>query len=688
MLTILDGNRFLVCDDLGNVGSGVEGLYCDDTRHLSRWSLTIDGVVPRLLSSGLHDYATAAVYARHDAGSASHPSPVAAVRELFVSASSFQERLLIENHSPAAVEFVVRYEFDTDFLDLFEVKAHAFGERDLTFVRSTTPLRTSRGYDAPARTFMFETEGLGFAAHLAVAFSQAGIADDRACVWEVELPPRAGWQLEAGVRFGDGLVADSAAGDLPRDRRRVRDSQRSWAAEMPTLETSFSRLPHTYRRSLADLGALRMRGAGEGAALPAAGLPWFMCPFGRDSIITSLQTLPLGDGLARTALRSLGALQAVDDDPKRDSEPGKILHEMRSGKVARLGGQFPYYGSVDSTPLYLILLHETWRWSGDDDLVRDLEPIARAALDWLDTYADPDGDGFVEWRMRAPRGLEVQCWKDSWDSMRHADGRMAEGPFAVSEVQGYVYAARVRCAELARVVWRDDALASRLELEAAALRERFDRAFWIERDGQGYYALALDGAKQPVDALTSNAGHLLFTGIAFPWRVASVASAMLSDRMFTGYGVRTMALGSGGYNPIGYHVGTVWPHDTSIIAYGLGLLGHRSESAQLASALDATAEHFGWRLPEVVAGYDRERTGFPVEYPTACSPQAWAAGAPLLCLRSLLGLEPDPATRTLRVDPSLTADEWPAAITWRGVRAFGRRFDVITDQDGGRVVET
>ena len=692
MLTILDGNRFLVCDDLGDVEGGVDGLYSDDTRHLSRWVMRLNGMRPKLLSSGLRDHASAVVYAQHDVGSASQPSPLASVRELFVSAGSLQERLVLENHGAGEISVVVRYEFDCDFLDLFEVKSQSFGERDLAFAKTITPLRTSRRFDRATSAFVFDADGGGFAAECAIRFSENGVPGDRACDFEVTLPPRCAWSLDVAVlprTIEDGPPQRSPA-FLRRERTRVRESQKRFADALPELEANAPGLTNLYHQSLVDLNALRMR-ARRGAPdseLVAAGLPWFMAPFGRDTLITSFQAMPLGDGLARAALRALGELQARRDSPAHDAEPGKILHEMRYGKVATLTGQFPYYGSVDSTLLYLILLSETWRWSGDDELARELEPTARHALGWLDEYGDLDGDGFVEFHRRSERGLEVQCWKDSWDSMQFADGTLARSPLAVCEVQGYAYAARVRCAELAREVWGDPALAERLERTAAELKERFDQAFWVERGDASFYALALDRDKRPVDALSSNAGHLLWTGIAKQERVDAMAALLRSRRMFSGFGIRTLAVGNLGYNPIGYHTGTVWPHDSSMVAYGLALGGYREDAVRIQRGLVNAAEHFSWRLPEVIAGYDRGRTGFPVEYPVACSPQAWSAAAALLCLRASIGLEPDRANRTLRVAPPYAVDGFAPSLRWSGVRAFGRRFDVHVTPEEAYVTES
>lgn len=687
-ITILEGAQFLVADPLGDVSSGVEGLYADDTRQLSRWRMTLDGRSPKLLSSGIGDYASATIYLRHDSGTPSRPTPIAAIRRMFTSAGTMQERLTLENYGVAAVDVLVGYEFDADFLDIFEVKSQSYEERDLDFLKSITPLRTSRWYDADERSFGFAAEGGGFQASSLVWFDKPGIAGDREMHFQAHIEPRSQWTLAARVvvlRKEEARQKRYSARFFQGARSRVTTSQRTWFKGSPTLEGTFERMPAAYRRSLSDLAALRMRAPdGDHAAeLPAAGLPWFMTVFGRDTLLTSLQIMPLGDDLARAALRVLAHTQATEHDPARDAEPGKILHEIRSGKVATLTGQFPYYGSVDSTLLFLILLSEVWRWSGDAAFVCELERPARLAVQWLEESADLDGDMFVEFQRRSPRGLDVQCWKDSWDAIRFHDGTLAEGPLAVAEVQGYAYAARMRTAELARRVWNDAALADRLERDASELRRRFDEQFWIQRNGIGYYALALDGNKHTVDALSSNTGHLLFTGIAADDRGRQIADALMSDRLFTGWAIRTLANDGAGYNPIGYHTGSAWPHDTSIIAYGLARAGFGREALRLVTALCETAEYFAWRLPEAIAGYPRADTGFPVLYPTACSPQAWSAGAVILCLRAVLGLEPDPDRQTLSVNPVLPRK---ARVRLDNVPAYGARWRIDID-DGKHVVE-
>jgi glycogen debranching enzyme len=414
-------------------------------------------------------------------------------------------------------------------------------------------------------------------------------------------------------------------------------------------------------------------------------MPWFMTVFGRDTLITSLQTLLFGPELAAGALRSLAGLQATEDIPDIDAEPGKILHELRRGRAAKTWFSL-YYGTIDATPLFLVLLSELWRWTGDDAIVEELKGPALAALEWIERYGDRDGDGFLEYERRTPRGLENQSWKDSFDSQRFADGRTAAPPIAPVEAQGYAFDARRRLAELARAVWRDDELAARLDADADLLAARFDEAFWIEE--RQAYALALDGSKERVDSLCSNIGHLLWSGIVPEHRRPAVAAALTGEELWSGWGVRTMGSAEGAYNPISYHNGTVWPHDSALAAWGLARAGYREPAVRLACSLIDAAASFDYSLPEVFAGFARDETAFPIAYPTAARPQAWAAGAPVLCLTLLLGLRPDPTSRTLVSDVDGTIPPWLVGTRLDRVRAFGESWTVVANEDGVRVSAT
>jgi glycogen debranching enzyme len=448
-----------------------------------------------------------------------------------------------------------------------------------------------------------------------------------------------------------------------------------WLGETPQLVTEHDALSHTYRQSNLDLAALRVRpdNVTINWAMPGGGLPWFMTVFGRDSLIAAYQALPFHSDLAESALEALAELQATEWDNWRDAEPGKILHELRRGTLAALNEipHTPYYGSHDSTLWWLIVLDEYERWTGDTAFVRRMEPHARAALGWLEGPADLDGDGYVEYRKRSESdmALDNQCWKDSHDSIRFADGRLAEPPIATCELQGYAYDARLRMARLMRDVWGDEETAKRLEDDAAELKQRFNRDFWVKE--RGHFALALDGEKNQVDSLTSNIGHLLFSGIVEERRAAATVRALLSDDLFSEWGIRSMSARDGGYNPLSYHCGSVWPHDTAICAEGMRRYGFGDEAARVGDALLDAAEAFNHQLPEVFAGFRRDGARVPVEYPGALKPQSWAAGAPLQLIRTVLGL--DAVGGKLRSKPFL-----PRAVErlkLRKVRVHGRPQD-------------
>jgi glycogen debranching enzyme len=400
-----------------------------------------------------------------------------------------------------------------------------------------------------------------------------------------------------------------------------------------------------------------------------------MTLFGRDTLIAAFQTIPLGQSSAAAALRALAETQADVDDPERDAEPGKIVHEIRRGKTAIVWSD-RYYGTIDATPLFLVLLSELWRWSGDESVVRELEGAARRALAWIDGPADRDGDGFVEYLRRSTHGLDNQNWKDSHNSMVFHDGSEGRAPIAPVEAQGYVYDAKLRTAELARRVWGDEELAARLERDAAMLQERFDAAFWLPE--HGWYALGLDADKRPLDALASNMGHLLWSGIVPAGKVDAVAGRLTSPPLWSGWGVRTLAADESAFDAVEYHNGTVWPHDNSLIAYGLARAGRAEEARMIVRAMLDCSPFFEHRLPEHFAGYDRAPGEPPVSVPASARPQAWAAGTPVLLLRALLGLEPNVDERTLSAS-AVGLPTWAEGLSVRRVPAFGRHWDVRVD---------
>ena len=642
---ILDGNTFVVSDERGDLdGSPVEphGLFRADTRYLSRWVLTINGQRPSTLSVDTTRYYAAQFFLAPGTASAYVNAKLAVIRRRAVL-DGFHESITVTNHDATVVTVEVGLEADGDFADLFEVKDATVAEKRGTTYRRVESDRLVLGYER--ESYRRETW---------IRASGDPVIEDGGLRFVVSLDPQQSWTTEIDVlplEHPDevSVFPDQQVGDDPEARLGLRLLREN----VPMLTCDWPPLERIYGQSLRDLAALRFDlPARPGHFLPAAGLPWFMAAFGRDSLITSLQALPFLPELAETTLITLGMTQAVRRDDFRDAEPGKIMHELRFGELTAFEERphSPYYGAADSTQLWLVLLDEYERWTGRSDVVRRLEPQARAALRWIDEFGDRDGDGYVEYERRnTDTGLENQCWKDSGESIQWADGRLASLPRATCELQGYTYDAKVRCARLAREVWDDPDLAERLEREAAELKERFNRDFWLEEGG--FYALALDGGKQPVDALASNLGHLLWSGIVADERIPRVVELLTGDRLYSGWGVRTFGTGQTGYNPIGYHLGTVWPHDTAIAVLALARHGYRDEAARIAMSLLEAAELFGGRLPEAFAGFDRAEASYPAEYPTACSPQAWASGAPLMLIRALLGLEPDGAI--LRSEPHL-----------------------------------
>ena len=679
-LTVLDGSTFCVCDERGDVDgiAAASGFFASDTRFLSRSVLTLGGARLDPLS---HDHATphlASFVLRNPLAGGLRPNELVIERERFVG-DSMEERIAIENHSHRRVDVDLGLELAADFADIFVVKdlEPGFGlQVEETLPPSHPPERAGNG------TLVF-SDG-SFRGRTVVHLSEAFDESDGVARFALSLEPGARWRLVVGVQAElegvEPLTAVSFARELDEERCRAERSFAEWQSSAPVLGAGWDDLVHTWNRSLGDLSALRMRvpEVPDGHLL-AAGTPWFMTVFGRDTLISSLQTLLLGPELAAGTLRVLAATQATADDAERDAEPGKIIHELRRGKAA-LAWTDRYYGTVDATPLFLVLLSEVWRWTDDPALPLELEDAARRALAWIDDYADLDGDGLVEYKRRSSHGIGNQTWKDSGDSMAFHDGTLAEAPIAPVEVQGYVYDAKLRIAEIARELWGDDALAEKLENDAAELQRRFDEAFWLEE--RGFYALGLDREKRPIDSLTSNVGHLLWSGIVPEHRRERIADLLVGDALWSGWGVRTMAVGEGAYNPLVYHDGTVWPHDNSLVAWGLARSGRPDEAARILHAMVEAAAHFDYRLPEVFAGFARDHTGFPVVYPTASSPQAWAAGTPVLLLQAVLRLVPDRAERVLRSEASHVPERLEG-LSLEGVRAFGRRWTVRVE--GGAV---
>jgi glycogen debranching enzyme len=674
MLTVLEGSTFCISDERGDIAADTSGLFAHDTRFLSRLVLRIDGERPLLLSSGRVGHYAAAFYLRNPSVNGLPNDSVSVARERFVG-TGLQERITLRNETMDRLELTLSLDLGADFADIISVKQHDFALGDPLHAPELPPLAPAV---QEAQRVVIEDTVSDLRTRVAIsepfAFAHGEVS------FPLRLDPHEHWTVSLEVLPAlDG--AELLAEGLEEERETRDDVAAAWALRAPRVRGGWESLRRAFDRSIDDLGALRMRSGDNRRPLFAAGMPWFMTVFGRDTAITSLQTLLLGSELAAGALEALAELQADHEDPAVDAEPGKIVHEVRHGRAADTWFS-RYYGSIDSTPLFLVLLSETWRWTDDAGLASRLHEPALRALEWIDRYGDIDGDGFVEYRRRADGGLMNQSWKDSGDSQRFHDGRWAEPPIAPVEVQGYVYAAKVGLAEIAREAWRDRPLAERLEQEAAELQARFEKEFWVPERG-GFYALALDGEKQKVDALCSNIGHLLWSGIVSPERVPAVVDQLLGEDLWSGWGIRTMSCQDAAYNPLSYHNGTVWPHDTALAAWGLARHGYVEPARRIARGLIEAAGHFDWSLPEVFAGYARDETPFPIAYPTAARPQAWAAGTPILLVRVLLGIEPDRARQRLVTTVEDELPSWLEGLRVEAVRAFGRTWSISVER--GRV---
>jgi glycogen debranching enzyme len=665
---ILNGNTFVVSDSAGDIEASKtdpRGLFSFDTRFVSLWRLTVNGERLTPLSVDNGQYFEATFFLIPATGTVYSDSEISVARVRTIGAG-FSETLVLLSSSENPVDVTVRIEVDSDFADLFEVK-DAMAKVG-TYDHKIEPNQLRLGYQRGS--LRRET---------VVTTSTAAEIDENGLTFKLHLDPGDEWSTELEVRvsapgrYGEILPLHKMA----RQAQGLMDDLVQWFENVPSLDSDDEDLRHTYKRSLVDLASLRFSPAIAGEhSLPAAGLPWFMSMFGRDSIITSLQALPFVPDLAATTIRILGDWQGSRSDDFRDEDPGRIVHELRYGELTAFEQrpQSPYYGNADATPLFVVLLDEYEMWSGDFDMVREYEDEARAALNWIDQYADLMGNGYISYRPRIEAtGLANQCWKDSWNSISYRDGRLPGFPRATCELQGYAYDAKRRGARLAREFWGDPGYADRLEREAADLKTRFNRDFWIE-DGE-YYALGMDSDGSLVDALSSNIGHLLWSGIVPEDRAHTIAGHLMGPELYSGWGVRTLSTKEKRYNPIGYHVGTVWPFDNSFIAWGLRNYGFAQEAAQIAADTLAAATYFEGRLPEAFGGFPRSQTRYPVQYPTACSPQAWSTGAPLLLLRTMLGIAP--SGDHITVEPALPDNLGHLALLdipgrWGRVDAYGR----------------
>ncbi len=642
-VTLVQGSAFCISGRSGDIGTGpAQGLFFRDTRFISHWELKVNGGHPEPLAADSTDPFSATFVLRAQPTPGRADSTLMVFRYRYVG-RGMREDLVVFNYGEEPAYCSVELEFAADFADLFRVKEGRDGPEGDVAVAS----------DRSGILFQHRKGALRKGARLTFCEPPGGRGNQ--ATWEVIVPARGHWStcLQLTPIIEDEEIEPRYLCGHPVERAMPQQRLEQWRRDVPAVKTDYDELREVVVRSAEDLGALRIFDPDyPERTVVAAGAPWFMTLFGRDSLITSYMALIVNPDLALGVLQTLARFQGTEVDPRNDEEPGKILHEMRFGDAPSLslGGGRVYYGSADATPLFVMLLGELRRWGLAPELVDSLLPSADRAMAWISEFGDRDGDGYVEYQRSSDRGLANQGWKDSWDAIRFADGRLARPPIALCEIQGYVYAAY-----LARAHFADEAqdieTAARFRARASDLKERFNRDFWLE--DRGWYAMGLDHEKKPIDALGSNVGHCLWTGIVDEERAPLVAARLLSDDMFSGFGIRTLGQSMTGYNPISYHNGSVWPHDNAIIAAGLMRYGFVEDAHRVILACLDAAGRQGHRLPELFGGLSRKEVGFPVPYPSSCSPQAWAAASPLQFLRTLLRLDPWVPHEKVWLDPIL-----------------------------------
>jgi glycogen debranching enzyme len=653
-IAIHQGQTVLISEEDGQINWPSEkGLYFFDTRVVSSWAIYANGEPWELLNGGAISYYASRIFLTNRAllteDGTIPPRTLGFTLSRSIS-GGVHEDLDIINHGMKPVVFQLEIALRCDFADVFEVKAGRIVRRG----RITT--EWSASHQHLRTTYRNGDFTRAVTISPAQSSTKAVYANGRLS-FEVALKPGEPWHCCLRYTLTDGDQHFASPTDCAGHSHKSRhaETMADWLTKVVKIRTSNEEFYRLFRQALEDMAALRLPIAGPDhmVFLPAAGLPWFVAPFGRDSLIVSLQNTLVYPEFARGTLEVLGSLQAKQEDDYRDAEPGKILHEMRYGELAhfKLIPHTPYYGTADATPLYLIALHAAWRAIGDRGLLERHLETAEGCLSWIDEYGDRDGDGFQEYQTRSSVGYENMGWKDSGDSVVYADGSLVKGPKALCELQGYVYSAWVRTAEVFDALGKPDR-AQALRAKAAALFERFNAAFWDEE--LGFYAYALDGEKKKVLTIASNAGHCLWSGIMPPERAKKVVERLMAPDMFTGWGIRTLSTTNPAFNPYNYQTGSVWPHDNAIIAMGFKYYGFGAEAARIAHDISVAASYFRLnQVPELYTAFERDETNFPVQYIGANVPQAWAAGSAFMLTQALLGFLPDAPRNKLYVDPSL-----------------------------------
>ena len=672
-VTLVEGPAFCISGRSGDIAPDTpQGLFFRDTRFLSRCELRVNDQLPEPLSAERTSPFAATYVLRSRPVSGQADSALLVFRYRYVG-RGMREDLVIHNYGEEAAYCSLELRINCDFADLFEVKegrSRSDGEVLMEPVNGDMLFTYRRG--AVRKGARVAIVG---GPHLS-----ANVAS-----FEVIVPARGQWSTclqVSPIIEGEEIEPRYRCG-APVERATPQERLEQWRRDVPAVQTDYTELRTVVDQSAEDLGALRIFDPDyPERTVVAAGAPWFMTLFGRDSLITSYMALVLDPDLALGVLQTLARFQGTKEDARNDEEPGRILHEMRFGEAPSLslGGGRVYYGTADATPLFVMLLGELRRWGLANELVDSLLPHADRALAWIEHYGDRDGDGYVEYKRASDRGIANQGWKDSGNAVRFADGRLARAPIAICEVQGYAYGAY-----LARAHFADEAgdveTAVRYRAKAATLKENFNRDFWL--DDRGYFAMGLDADKIPIDALASNMGHCLWTGIVDEDKAELVAAELMSTDLFSGWGIRTLGQSMVGFNPISYHNGSVWPHDNALCAAGLMRYGFVEEAHRVILALLDAAGYQQHRLPELFGGLSRHEMPFPVQYPSSCSPQAWAAASPLLFLRTILRLDPWVPHRKIWLSPTLPP--WINYLRVDRIPLAGRRVTVEVDGEDVRV---
>ena len=680
-LTINNSSTFMVTDLNGEIAAdGQHGLFARDTRFISYYSVSANGQSWVRQTSSATTYYSARIHLTNPQFSTADGEVEPGTLALVINRSvgdGVHEDLDISNFGLKPVRFNLEIAMRSDFADLFEVKSRRFvrrGKIETEWDKERAELRTTYTNDDFSRSLICR----------AISESLAGYANGR-ITFDVELQPGAEWHA-----CNEFIIVENDRVRLPvrscfhkTNETKFDWLQRDWLSKATSLTSGNEDIYRLYRQSVEDMGALRLHDhdSNDDLWVASAGVPWFVTLFGRDSLLASLQSMIVNPGFARGALNKLAAFQATEIDEWRDAEPGKMPHEIRFGELAHfhLIPHTPYYGTADATPLYLIVLHEAWKWLGDDSLLRDYRDTALRCLEWIDCYGDLDGDGFQEYRTRSKQGYENMGWKDSGDACVYPDGSQVKQPKALCELQGYVFDAWMRMAEIFDALG-EEPRASLLRKKAADLRARVEQRFWCE--DIGCYAFMLDSSKEPVRTIASNAGHLLWSGIASRQHAARTVKRLFESDMWSGWGVRTLSARNPAYNPLSYQRGSVWPHDNGIIALGFKRYGFAGEAARIARDISEAASYFvSYRLPELYGGIERSPGSFPVQYTEANLPQAWASGSVFHLLQAILGLQADAPNRRLNIDPQLP--RWLPDLRLRGLVVGQAKVDLRFWQEAG-----